>query len=112
MGIFFRKHTGLYTVPEMGEVDKESFIDHILRLIVEKDIPRLYPGEEHQVTIQMGGGEAMNDASTFYLIEMQLFHHITFHTLASHWTASDCLKCRRSLKKILSSLPGIQEPVC
>jgi hypothetical protein len=41
----------IYTVPETVKVDEESFIDHILKQIVEKDITWLYPGEQHKVTI-------------------------------------------------------------
>jgi hypothetical protein len=36
------------------KVDGESFIDHILKHIVGKDILRLYPGEEHKVIIHPG----------------------------------------------------------
>jgi hypothetical protein len=44
--------TGLYIVPETVKVNGQFFIDHILRQIVE-NIFRLYPGEEHKVTIYM-----------------------------------------------------------
>jgi hypothetical protein len=68
MGIFFREHTGLYIVPETVEVDKESFIDYILKLIVEKDIPRLYPVEEHEVIIQMdSAGRHVCSKTTFWI---------------------------------------------
>jgi hypothetical protein len=68
MGIFFREHTGLHIVPETLEVDEESFIDHILKLIVEKDIPRLYPGEEHKVTIHVdSAGRHVCSETTFWI---------------------------------------------
>jgi hypothetical protein len=34
-------------------VDEESFIDNILKQIVEKYIRRFYSGEEHKLTIHM-----------------------------------------------------------
>jgi hypothetical protein len=66
MGIFFREHTGLYVVLETVEVDEKSFSNHILELIVEKNIPRLYPGEEHKVTIHMdSSGRHVCSETTF-----------------------------------------------
>jgi hypothetical protein len=55
MVISARGQTRLYFVPETVEVNGQFFINHILKQIVEKDIPRLYPGEEHKVTIHMDG---------------------------------------------------------
>jgi hypothetical protein len=68
MGIFFREHTGPYIVPETVEVDEESFSEHILKLIVKKDIPRLYPGEQYKVTIQMdSAGRHVCSETTFWI---------------------------------------------
>jgi hypothetical protein len=53
MGISSRGQTGIYIVPQMVIVNRKFFIDHILKRTVEKDIPRLYLGEEHQVTVRM-----------------------------------------------------------
>jgi CO dehydrogenase/acetyl-CoA synthase epsilon subunit len=53
MGIFFRGHTRLYIVLETVKVNEESFMDHILKRTKEKDIPQIYTGEEHKVTIHM-----------------------------------------------------------
>jgi hypothetical protein len=53
MGVFVRGHAGLYIVPETVKVDEESFINHILKRIGEKDIPRFYPGKESKATIHM-----------------------------------------------------------
>jgi hypothetical protein len=43
--------TDLYFVPPTTKVDRWFFINSILKLIVEKDIRRLYPGEEHKVVL-------------------------------------------------------------
>jgi len=50
-GISARGKTGMYYVPPKVKVDRWFFIDHILTPIWEKDIPRLYPGEEHKVVL-------------------------------------------------------------
>jgi hypothetical protein len=50
-GVSARVVTGLYFVPTTSKVDRWVFINNILKQIVEKDIPRLYPGEEHKVVL-------------------------------------------------------------
>jgi predicted nucleic acid-binding Zn ribbon protein len=53
MGISAGGQKGLHIVLETVKVNAESFINHILKRIEEKDIPRLYPGEENKVTIHL-----------------------------------------------------------
>jgi hypothetical protein len=52
-GISAKGQIRLYIIPETGKVNGEFMINYIPRLIVEKDITRLYPGEEYKVTINM-----------------------------------------------------------
>jgi AraC-like DNA-binding protein len=47
-GVSSRGVTGLYFVPRTKKVDHFFFINKILEPIVQKDIPRLYPGEERK----------------------------------------------------------------
>jgi methylphosphotriester-DNA--protein-cysteine methyltransferase len=50
-GVCAKGVTDLYFVPPTTKVDRWFFINSILKPIVEKDIPRLYPGEEHKVVL-------------------------------------------------------------
>jgi hypothetical protein len=51
VGIFANGKTGIYFVPPTTKVDRWFSIDKILKLIVKKDIPRLYPGKESLVCL-------------------------------------------------------------
>lgn len=50
-GVSARGVTGIYFVPPTTKVNQKFFINKILKPIVERDIPRLYPGEEHKVIL-------------------------------------------------------------
>jgi transposase len=50
-GVSARGVTGMYFVPSNVKVNRWVFIEEFLKPIVENDIPRLYPGEEHKVVI-------------------------------------------------------------
>jgi [histone H3]-lysine36 N-dimethyltransferase SETMAR len=41
----------LMKVPKNAKINADRYIEDVLRPIVEKEIPRLYPGEEHKVFI-------------------------------------------------------------
>jgi hypothetical protein len=50
-GICANGKTRIYFVPPTTKLDRWFFIDKILRLIVKKDIPGLYPGKERLVCL-------------------------------------------------------------
>ena len=50
-GMCVRGVTRMYFVPDKTKVNQNFFINKILQPIVEKDIPRLYPGEEKNVIL-------------------------------------------------------------
>ena len=53
IGISVRGKAELNIMSETVKVNAGLCIDHILKKIVEKDIPLLYPGEKHKVTLQI-----------------------------------------------------------
>jgi hypothetical protein len=50
-GVCAKSLTDLYCVPPTTKVDRWFFINSILKPIVEKDIPGLYPGEEYKAVL-------------------------------------------------------------
>jgi hypothetical protein len=69
-GICSRGKTGIYFVPPHCKVDRWFFIDYILKPIVEKDIPRLFPGEEHRVVLHFDSAPAHVAFDTYnWLVE-------------------------------------------
>ena len=58
MGICSRGKTSLMVVPENAKVNNEVFLKEVLIPIWRKDIPRLYPGEEHKVILHMDAAPA------------------------------------------------------
>jgi histone H3/H4 len=50
-GICARGPTKMYSIPQNTKMNRWVFIEKVLKPIVEKDIPRLYPGEEHKVVV-------------------------------------------------------------
>jgi hypothetical protein len=61
-GVCAKGVTDMYFVPPTTKVNHWFFINSILKLIVEKDIPRLYPGEGHKVVLHFdSAGEPHDD---------------------------------------------------
>ena len=75
MGVSMRGQTGLYTVPSNVKINGQVFIDHVLKPLFKKDVPRLYPGEERKVILHM-------DAATAHfskvVVEWLNKNHITY----------------------------------
>jgi len=53
MGISWNGPTSLYFVPPKAEMNSQMFINLILKPLFEKDVPRLYPGEEKKIILHM-----------------------------------------------------------
>ncbi|OWA53987.1 putative Dynamin-1-like protein [Hypsibius exemplaris] len=58
MGISWNGPTSLYFVSPKAKMNSQIFIDLILESLFKKDVPRLYPGEEKKVILQMDSAGA------------------------------------------------------
>ncbi|OQV22695.1 hypothetical protein BV898_03524 [Hypsibius exemplaris] len=50
-GVLYRGATNICFVSPTSKVNSAFFLNNIVKPIVKKDIPRLYPGEEHKVSL-------------------------------------------------------------
>ena len=86
IGICYRGKTKVYIVPPKSKVNARFFIDNILKPIVEKDIPRLYPGEEHKVVIHMDSAPAHVAKETYQWFDERGIKYIP----KDKWPANSC----------------------
>lgn len=54
----------LFFVPPGAKVNSDVYIDHVLRPLVEKHLPALYPGEMHKVWVHHDGAKAHTSKKT------------------------------------------------
>jgi hypothetical protein len=68
-GVSSRGVTGLYFVPQTIKVDHLFFVNKILKSIVEKDIPRLYPGEERKVILHFDSATSHTTPAVYQYLD-------------------------------------------
>lgn len=74
-GICYRGVTTMRFVEPGSKINSSYYIEHVLKPLVEKDIPRLYPGEEHKVVIHHDSAPAHASRKTQQWLEA---HHPNF----------------------------------
>ena len=77
IGICWRGKSKAYIVPEKAKVNAEYFIHHILKPIVEKDIPRLYGDKSWKVKIHMDSAPGHVAKKTYDWLDSQKIKYIT-----------------------------------
>jgi hypothetical protein len=70
-GVYAKCVTDMYFVPPATKVDCWFFINSILKQIVEKDIPLLYPGEEHNVVLHFDSTGSQTTPKVYGRLEKQ-----------------------------------------
>ncbi|OWA51160.1 hypothetical protein BV898_15654 [Hypsibius exemplaris] len=50
-GVSYSGATGIYFVPPTNKINSAFFLNNIVKPMVEKDVPRFFPGEEHKVIL-------------------------------------------------------------
>lgn len=61
IGACMNEKTSLYfTEPKVG-MNGDPLVNMVMEHLVGKDVPRLYPGEKHKVTLQMDFAPAQMD---------------------------------------------------
>jgi AraC-like DNA-binding protein len=74
-GVSSRGVTGLYFVPPTSKVDHLFFINKILKPIMEKDIPRLYSGEERKVILHFDSATSHTTPTVYQYLDD---HNVTY----------------------------------
>ena len=77
IGICWRGKTKAYIVPEKAKVNADYFIKHILKPIVEKDIPRLYGELSGKVKIHMDSAPGHVSKKTYKWLDDRDVKHIS-----------------------------------
>jgi hypothetical protein len=83
-GVSSKGVTGIYFVPPTSKVDHVFFINEILKPIVEKDIPRLYPGEEQKVILHFDSATSHTTPEVYEYLD----HHNVKYIRKEEWLSN------------------------
>ncbi|OQV14322.1 hypothetical protein BV898_11442 [Hypsibius exemplaris] len=75
-GVSYRGPTSIYFVPPTSKVDSAFFLNNIVKPIVEKDIPRLYPGEEHKVILHFDSASSHTTPAVYSYLKSKKVKYI------------------------------------
>ncbi|OQV23433.1 hypothetical protein BV898_02555 [Hypsibius exemplaris] len=61
--------TGIYFVLVTSKVNSTFFLNNIVKPILEKDVPRLYPGEEHKVILDFDSAPSHTTPAVYFYLK-------------------------------------------
>ena len=83
-GVCARGVTDMYFVPDKSKVNQEFFMNYILKPIIERDIPRLYPGEEKKVILHFDSAFSHTTPAVYALLKKAQVQYID----KENWTSN------------------------